>query len=1241
VASKPVTVPGIVRFGQDFELDLRAYQLRSGGTPLKLKPIAMELLIFLVERNGELVTRDQIVERIWGKGVFLDTDNSINNAVSKVRQALRDDPEKPRFVLTIPGKGYRFIATVFEEKVQPEPEFVPQPAAPTTESWIGKKISHYRILELLGGGGMGIVYRAEDLKLGRRVAIKFMPVELATDPRAFERFEREARAASSLDHRNICSIYQLGEYEHQPFIVMQLLEGETLREWIERNSKPAGRRSWPDLLEIAIQIANGLDAAHQKGIIHRDIKPANIFRTNAGEVKILDFGVAKFTENAENFAELQDSADASNPSANPSLTRTGISMGTPSYLSPEQIRGEILDARADLFSFGVVLHEMATGQKIFAGNTAAVVRDAILNEPTTSSRQINPEIPVELDQIIVKTLEKDRDRRYKSARDLSNELQLLRDRIVSRPRSGKKWAWIFGAAAALLLVGLLALPKVRDAFFHSSSEAKSASAFRVRPAIAVLNFKNLSGRKDEDWISTGLAEMLAAELAEGEELRVVPGENVGRMHLDLALPPSDSYAAETLAKIRTHLGADLVLTGSYLVLGEGPNRKIRVELHIQNAREGGTDTVLSENGTESDLADMVTAGASGLREKLGLESASPTMGAKSRSPMPANTAAMRLYAEGVAKVRVYDALAARDLLEKAVSADPQHALSHSLLAESYSVLGYDQRAQAEAKKAFDLAPSLPRAEQLLVEGRYRELSHDLPSAVEAYRTLWKFFPDDLDAGLRLAAVQIKSGSAKDALATAAQLRQLPPPANQDPRIDLANGKASEALGDFRRAQQVAAAAVAKANLQENHLLMAEAEQLEAWAWERLGDLDKSAAEFKQSRDLFLAGHNPRGEAAVLDGIANVLYDKGDLDGARQSYQEGLEIARRLGTQATVAIMTSNLGNIYYEQGKFSQAREHYEEALKIDRERGDQRALGSDLGSIANVMDREGELAAANREQDAALAAFRSSGDRRGEASTLNNLGDVLLEQGKLQLATSNYEEALRLQQDIGYRRGRGFSLFGLSEVLQVEDKLSDARAKTEEAIALRKELSDENNLVFSQMQLAGIALKQGNVDEAETLARAAVVAFGKQKMPDGECIAETIVGLAVLVKGDTAQAETITDHALALSQQSADRDVRFETLLANAKAKASVGKFGEASRILEKVSAEARRYGYIGYEFKSRLQVGELEIQSGKSALGRSHLEQLEKDARAAGFLYISRKAAAAYSQGTTAASMLRADQN
>ena len=421
--------PNSIRFGDGFELDLRALELRHSGQPLKLERIPMELLLLLIERRGQLITRDEIVLRIWGKDVFVDTDNSINAAIRKIRQVLSDDAEEPRYVQTVTGRGYRFIAPLVESSP-------PEPAAATTETLIGKKVSHYRILQMLGGGGMGVVYKAEDLKLGRRVAIKFLPAEMASDPKAFERLEREARAASTLEHPNICPIYELGEHEGQPFIAMQLLEGQTLQERIESADPKKKPLSAKEVIDLSLQILAGLQAAHEKGIVHRDIKPANIFVTNRSEVKILDFGLAKIFEPATGPSALLETPVSDEPTATFSdlrLTRTGTTVGTAHYMSPEQVRGEPLDPRTDVFSFGLVLYEMATGQRAFPGNTVAVVHDAILHQEVLPARQLNPQVPLALEQTINKALEKDPNLRYQHAADLHVDLKRLKRETESTP----------------------------------------------------------------------------------------------------------------------------------------------------------------------------------------------------------------------------------------------------------------------------------------------------------------------------------------------------------------------------------------------------------------------------------------------------------------------------------------------------------------------------------------------------------------------------------------------------------------------------------------------------------------------------------------------------------------------------------------------------------------------------------------------------------------------------------------
>jgi eukaryotic-like serine/threonine-protein kinase len=458
--------PRLVRF-ESFEVNLRSGELWNHGEKVKLQEQSFQILAMLLAEPGEVVMRQEIQKKLWPNDTVVEFENSINAAVKKLRLALGDPADQPRYIETLARRGYRWMVPV---EWGEEPVHAATSAAgvgPAAAYLLGKKVSHYRVLEVLGGGGMGVVYKAEDLKLGRPVALKFLPEELGTDPKALERFEREARAASAPDHPNICTIHEFGEHEGQPFIVMQFLEGHTLRERLaasvnlSRSSEdgiagplpPAIPFTIEEVLELAIQIANGLEAAHQKGIIHRDIKPANIFITDRGEAKILDFGLAKVVAGeSAGVASEQDHHDGPRAaSALPSLdlSQTGIAMGTASYMSPEQVRGEKLDQRTDLFSFGLVLYEMATGQQAFVGDTAPAVHDAILHRPTRPARQLNPAAPTELEQIISKALEKDRHSRYQRAAEICADLKRLRP---EQPTRRVRWPIAAAIALSMLLV---------------------------------------------------------------------------------------------------------------------------------------------------------------------------------------------------------------------------------------------------------------------------------------------------------------------------------------------------------------------------------------------------------------------------------------------------------------------------------------------------------------------------------------------------------------------------------------------------------------------------------------------------------------------------------------------------------------------------------------------------------------------------------------------------------------------
>ena len=480
---------GLVRFGP-FRFDVTAGELYEQDRRIHLQEQPFQLLEMLINRPGELLTREHIRNKLWPNGTVVEFDHSINTAIKKLRLALSDSAETPRYIETVARRGYRLMVPVeWEEKrsiglaskehLRVEPEL---PSANQT----GKRVSHYRVLEVLGGGGMGVVYAAEDLKLGRRVALKFLPQELGGDARALERFEREARAASALEHPNICSVYEFGENDSQPFIAMHLLEGQTLRQRIEKNGPlPTG-----ELLDLGMQICSGLQAAHDTGIVHRDIKPANIFVTNRSEAKILDFGLAQLQTPGIFGGESCGVGSTGEPglptkSQTSGLTATGATLGTAAYMSPEQVRGERLDMRSDLFSLGLVLYEMATRTQAFSGETAAVLREAILARTPAPVRKLNPKIPVRLEEIIARALEKERELRYQTAFDVGADLlQLKLATDPSRSDSQRRPILVVSLSAFLLIASAVAWYNQRETSSHAELRQRQLTANSSENAVA-------------------------------------------------------------------------------------------------------------------------------------------------------------------------------------------------------------------------------------------------------------------------------------------------------------------------------------------------------------------------------------------------------------------------------------------------------------------------------------------------------------------------------------------------------------------------------------------------------------------------------------------------------------------------------------------------------------------------------------------------------------------------------------
>ena len=607
---------------------------------------------------------------------------------------------------------------------------------------IGRTVSHYRILSQLGSGGMGVVYEAEDTRLGRHVALKLLPPEACCDQPAMERFLREARIVSSLSHPHICTLHDIGEHDGQQFMVMELLEGESLKQRIARGPLPV-----EDVLDLGTQIADALDAAHAHGVIHRDIKPANLFVTRRGLAKVLDFGVAKLADSGT-----PERPDLERTFAGGELTTTGSAVGTIAYMSPEQARGQELDGRSDLFSLGEVLYEMATGRQAFGGATPALVFEGILTRQPPPPSRLNGHVPAEFDRIVAKALEKDRETRYQSAAELRADLK----RLKRETETGRTATAAIPAptASPQPVVAEFPLARSRRALWIAAPIATAAviaaivlwqsqqtPALTERDTVVLADFRNRTG---DTMFDDTLNEALAVQLRQSPYLNLLAEQQLQATLRQMGREPMQPLTPEIAGEICQRNRAKAMLAGTIANIGNQ-------YLLTLSAQDCVTGEILAEEQVSAEGKDgVITAlgrGVSAFREKLG-ESLASVQRYDQNIEMATTTSleALKAYSQGMTTRRTHGDFDALPFFRRAVELDPKFALGHARLGTVLSNLGETSEAENAARRAYELREKVSDRERWYIEARYyTTVARDHDKAIEAYRLLLATYPDDYAA----------------------------------------------------------------------------------------------------------------------------------------------------------------------------------------------------------------------------------------------------------------------------------------------------------------------------------------------------------------------------------------------------------------------------------------------------------------------------------------------------------------
>ncbi|MBZ5653174.1 MAG: winged helix-turn-helix domain-containing protein, partial [Acidobacteriia bacterium] len=636
------------------------------------------------------------------------------------------------------------------------------------------------------------------------------------------------------------------------------------------------------------------------------------------------------------------------------------------------------------------------------------------------------------------------------------------------------------ATLVLLLAGMaFYFLHARHGASRSTAQAgTSIPGIHVRRSVAVLGFRNLPGRPEDNWLSSAFSEMVNTELAAGGELRMVPGEDVARAKSELPLSDEDSLSKSTLQRLRVNPGADVVIMGSYMMLPSDPKRRIRLDVRVQDTADGDIIAEESVSGEENDLFNLASDLGGRLRRSLGVAAPSEGTEIATRAALPSNEKAARLYAEGRARLWAFDFFGARDLLNGAIAADPDFPLAHAALSDVWWHTGYDAKARAEAQRALELSNHLSQEQHLLVEGQYLRTVQEWPKAVETYRSLFHLFPDNLDYALLFASAQMHL-SAPDSLQTLAVLRQLPPPLGDDARIDMT--EASVWINrDFSKASAAAKLAIEKATAQGSPVIVSRTYGILCQQEPSIDASTEAIDICRNALEASIAARDPNGEAMMRTDLASLYYLRGDLTQSAEMLQQAVKKFKQVGNRDGVATALSNFADARLSQGELMEAKKLLEESIPEYQAVDDKEGVVLNLDSLGDIWRQNGELDKADTAYRQAEVIARKMEDKNATAYVLSGMGDVAFDRGDLALARKRYEEALTLRNQAGEKQSAAESRVSLANLAIEEGHASDAEASVRECKEQFHREQQADDELTARIVLIDALLAQAKLSEAQ-----------------------------------------------------------------------------------------------------------------------------------------------------------------